>query len=191
MQTSQNKKLLIRVALLLGVGVICLVTVSFLVFRSLVVFIGPDERGLVISPYEPQGYRQEVLKPGNRFIYPGERVEIYNIFRQTYTIAKPDSIEATTLDGKKILVDVSITYALDPNKIIEIHINWQNRYEKELVRPLLREVIRNEISNLNSFEIESQFSQLEENIYKKLETEFNKNSLILLEFRIMSVQSPE
>lgn len=188
MQKPQWKKMFAGGAILFLVGLICLVTASFLYFKSLIVFIGPDERGLVISPYEPTGYRLDVLKPGNRFIYPGERVEIYNTFRQTYTISEPDFIETTTLDEKTIHVNVSVTYALDPNKIIEIHTNWQKRYEDELIRPLLRSETRDEIANFNFNEITYQPSELEKVIFEELETEFNENYIFLLDFKIISIQ---
>lgn len=188
MQKLQWKKLFVGGSILFFGSLICLVTVSFLYFKDLIVFIEPNERGFVISPYEPTGYRPDVLKPGNRFIYPGERVEIYNIFRQTYTISEPDFIEATTLDEKSIHVNVFVTYALDPNKIIEIHTNWQKRYEDELIRPLLRSETRDEIANFNFNEITYQTSELEKVIFEELETEFNENYIFLLDFKIISIQ---
>ena len=124
-------------------------------------------------------------------IVPGERAIIYDISPQTYTQSSPDSIRARTFDGKEVYVEISINYALDPNKIIEMHIMWQNRYEGELIRPLSRGVTRDAVSNFNSSEIDSQRSQLEKDIYEKLGTKFNEYSLRLLKFAITSIQLSE
>ncbi|MCJ7716595.1 MAG: hypothetical protein MUO54_08750, partial [Anaerolineales bacterium] len=44
------------------------------------VFIQPQERGVVISAIEPDGYRKTVLEPGLRWVIPyAENVKTYNI----------------------------------------------------------------------------------------------------------------
>ncbi|MBP6086644.1 MAG: hypothetical protein KA449_00365 [Pelolinea sp.] len=73
------------------------------------VFIEPQERGVVISALSPGGYREKALEPGLQWVVPFlERVERYPISRQTYTMSKAategqiqsdDSITARTSDG--------------------------------------------------------------------------------------------
>ena len=57
-----------------------------------------------------------------------------------------DSIAARTLDGQEIFVDASLIYAIDPAKVVGLHIIWQDRFTDELVRPLARGVIRDAVS---------------------------------------------
>ena len=38
------------------------------------------------------------------------------------------SIAARTADGQEVLIDSSVIYAVDPNHVIPLHINWQDRY---------------------------------------------------------------
>lgn len=65
------------------VGAFILTTLS-----SGLVFINPDERGVVISAVSPTGYRSEALTPGLRWIVPfAETVVRYPISRQTYTMS--------------------------------------------------------------------------------------------------------
>jgi regulator of protease activity HflC (stomatin/prohibitin superfamily) len=131
------------------------VLVAFAIVLSLVgaglVFLQPEERGIVISPYDSQGYRTESLGPGLHWIIPGETVTLYPISRQTYTmsasategnVAGDDSIRARTKDGQEVFIDASVIYAIDPANIIQLHITWQGRYQDELVRPLARGIIR-------------------------------------------------
>ena len=52
------------------------------------VFIEPQERGVVTSAIAPKGYREEALQPGLRWIVPyAESVEYYSISKQTYTMS--------------------------------------------------------------------------------------------------------
>ncbi|MBI5825360.1 MAG: hypothetical protein HZB18_15130 [Chloroflexi bacterium] len=52
------------------------------------VFIQPEERGIVVSAFAAKGYREESLQPGLRWIIPfAEQVTLYPISRQTYTMA--------------------------------------------------------------------------------------------------------
>ena len=116
------------------------------------VFIEPQERGVVISAISPKGYREQALQPGLRWIVPFvERVVYYPISRQTYTmsiavnegqIQGDDSITARTADGQEIFVDASVIYQINPDKVVDLHILWQNRYSDELVRAQSRGIIR-------------------------------------------------
>ena len=39
-----------------------------------------------------------------------------------------DSIAARTADGQEVLIDFSVIYSVDPNQVIQLHIEWQDRY---------------------------------------------------------------
>ena len=52
------------------------------------VFIQPEERGIVVSAFAPKGYRELALQPGLRWVIPfAEQVTLYPISRQTYTMS--------------------------------------------------------------------------------------------------------
>src|SRR3990170_727551 len=120
------------------------------------VFIRPEERGVVISAVAPGGYRPVALTPGLRWVIPFfETVVIYPISRQTYTmsiapnegdIQGDDSITARTSDGQEIYVDASVIFSVDPEKVVQVHIDWPDRSAHELARPLTRGVIREVVS---------------------------------------------
>ena len=107
---------------------------------------------MVISAVAPKGYREVALTPGLHWVIPfAENVVQYPISRQTYTMSiatsegavqGDDSITARTADGQEIYVDASVIFAIDPDKVVQVHILWKNRYEDELVRAQARGVIR-------------------------------------------------
>ncbi|HMK08840.1 MAG TPA: SPFH domain-containing protein, partial [Anaerolineales bacterium] len=143
-------------------GLIVLASLLTVVSAGLV-FIQPEERGVVISALDPKGYRAEALQPGLRWVVPFfENVVVYPISRQTYTmsiapsegaVSGDDSVTARTSDGQQLYIDASVIYAIDPQKVVDIHIQWKNRYTDELVRPQARGIIRDAASQFRVEEI--------------------------------------
>ena len=168
-----------------------------------VVFINPQERGMVLSALSPTGYRADTLPPGIHFIIPGfEQVIRYPISRQTYTMSATtgegqvtgdDSITARTSDGQEVFIDASVIYTLDPNQIAKVHIEWQNRYQDELVRPQSRGIIRDVVSQYGVEDVVSnKRSDLVDKINKALTAKLADNGLILVDFVLRNITfSPE
>src|SRR5687767_5310079 len=72
-------------ALIIGVAVLALLLTTA---AAGLVFVEPEERGVVVSSLQPGGLRQEALSPGLHWIIPfAERVVKYPISRQTYTMS--------------------------------------------------------------------------------------------------------
>lgn len=167
------------------------------------VFIQPEERGVVISAVAPEGYRQQALQPGLRWIIPFlENVVTYKVSRQTYTMSiapsegqqlGDDSISARTADGQEVLVDASVIFAVDPEKVIRVHIEWQDRFANELVRPLSRGVIRDAVSQYGVEEVySSQRDQMTQLIKENMGIKMSDNGLILIDFVLRNITfSPE
>jgi regulator of protease activity HflC (stomatin/prohibitin superfamily) len=167
------------------------------------VFIQPEERGVVISALSPQGYRDQVLEPGLRWIIPYfETVVIYPISRQTYTmsgaagegqVSGDDSVSARTSDGQEVFLDASVIYQLDPQQVIKVHIDWQRRYTDELVRPLARGVIRDAVAQYAVQQVySSRRDELTVNIRQTLAQKMEQNGLALVDFILRNITfSPE
>lgn len=190
-------------AISLSILILAIVAVVLTSVSAGLVFIQPEERGVVISAVSPKGYREEALQPGLNWVVPFlETVRIYKISRQTYTmsiapsegqIIGDDSISARTADGQEVKVDASVIYAIDPDKVVQVHIEWQDRYSLELVRPVARGVIRDAIAQYSVEEVYStkrteMTDQIAEGMRQKLET----NGLLLVDFVLRNITfSPE
>jgi regulator of protease activity HflC (stomatin/prohibitin superfamily) len=167
------------------------------------VFIQPEDRGVVISAVAPKGYRENALQPGLNWIIPFvESVKEYPISRQTYTMSiapnegavqGDDSITARTADGQEVLIDSSVIYSLDPEQVIKLHIEWQDRYTNDLVRPVSRGAIRDAVSQFGVAEVYStKRDELTKLIADQLKSKFNQNGLILIDFVLRNITfSPE
>jgi regulator of protease activity HflC (stomatin/prohibitin superfamily) len=163
------------------------------------VFIQPEERGVVISAIADEGYRQEPLQPGLNWIIPYfESVIRYPISRQTYTmsiapsegqIQGDDSVAARTSDGQEIFLDASVIYASDSDDVIKVHIDWQNRYTDELVRPLARGVVRDAVSQFGVEEVvTTKRFELQQFITENLSAMLADNGLRLTDFVLRNIQ---
>ncbi len=183
--------------------VTAVVAILFTFVAAGMVFIEPQERGVVISALSPQGYRTEALEPGLRWIIPfAERVELYPISRQTYTmsiaptegqISGDDSIAARTSDGQEIYVDASVIFQIDPAKVVEVHIRWQDRYTNELVRAQARGIIRDAVSQYGVEEVYSTHRlDMTKQVSDQMATKFTENGLQLVDFVLRNITfSPE
>jgi len=162
------------------------------------VFINPEERGVVISALDSKGYRTDPLTPGLHWIVPfAERVQLYKISRQTYTMSSAaqegqtpgdDSIRARTKDGQEVFIDASIIYAVDTKNVVQLHINWQDRFEESVVRPTARNAIRDAVSKYGVEEIVStKRAELEDSITQTIGEKMTQNDLVLVDFLLRDI----
>lgn len=179
------------------VGLVLLAIIVSTVASGLV-FIQPQERGVVISSLSATGIRDEVLQPGLRWVVPFfEYVKTYPISNQTYTmsiapsegtIRGDDSIAARTRDGQEIFVDASVIYAIDPTKVVQVHIRWQDRYTDDLVRAQARGIIRDAVSQYGVEEVVSvKRAEMTARIREVLEQKFADNGLVLVDFVMRNI----
>jgi len=166
------------------------------------VFIPPQERGVVITAFAP-GYREKALEPGLHWVIPFvENVVSYPISKQTYTmsiaasegqIQGDDSIAARTSDGQEIFIDASVLYAIDPQQVVKVHITWQDRYTYELVRPMARGIIRDVVSQYGVQEVvTTKRFEMVQRITQAMSAKLNENGLLLVDFLLRNITfSPE
>lgn len=177
-----------------------LVAILLTTVASGLVFIDPEQRGVVISATAPGGYRPEALTPGLHWIVPfAERVQIYTISWKTYTMSSTptsqgavpgdDSVLARTKDGQQVNIDASVIYSLDPQKIVQLNIAWQDRFENAVVRPLARGIIRDTVAQYNVDDIVTiKRAELEQSITDQLSSGLGANDLVLVDFVLRNIR---
>ena len=174
-----------------------IVTIVVSIIGLGLVFLQPEERGIVISPYVNQGYRADIMGPGLHWIIPGETVRRYTISNQTYTMSinpeegsgdRDESITARTSDGQEIYVDASVIFAVDPTRVIDVHIVWQGRFIDELVRPLTRGIIRDAVSQYGVEEVvTSKRTELVQEIKEAMQIRLQENGIIMRDFILRNI----
>jgi regulator of protease activity HflC (stomatin/prohibitin superfamily) len=108
-------------------------------------------------------------------------------------ISGDDSVTARTSDGQQLFIDASVIYAIDPEKVIDVHIQWKNRYTDELVRPQSRGIIRDAASQFGVEElVSSQRDAFKDAIQTVLAQKLEDNGLHLVDFVLRNITfSPE
>jgi regulator of protease activity HflC (stomatin/prohibitin superfamily) len=186
-----------------GLSSIAIILLVFAILMTTVgaglVFLQADQYGVVISALQPKGYRAEALGPGLHWIVPFvESVQPYSIARQTYTMSSvvsegqvggDDSIEARTKDGQQVYIDASLIYSIDPLNVVNLHINWQKRFEENVVRPVTRAAIRDAVSQYGIEEIIStKRAELEKNITDSIKQGLEANDLLMTDFLLRNIR---
>lgn len=195
MQTSRGQQVKNSRNIIIGVIAIALVLTTI---SAGLVFIEPEERGVVISAISPKGYREGILQPGLRWIVPFlERTVIYPISKQTYTMSilpsegavfGDDSITARTKDGQEVIIDASVIFEVEPTRVIDVHINWQNRYREDLVRPQVRGVIRDAVSQFGVEEVvAAKRFDMTKYVTSTLAAKFAENGITLIDFVLRNI----
>ncbi|HAI69064.1 MAG TPA: hypothetical protein DCM38_06460, partial [Gammaproteobacteria bacterium] len=138
---------------------------SLSILKASIVFIYPQEVGVVVSMISKKGVREEPFHAGLHAIVPLlESVVIYPIYWQTYTMSSrpmegeklgDDSIITRTADGQEVIIDCSFVFVIEPENVIKLHINWQERYIEDFIRPLIRATTRTYISQYTVGEVNS------------------------------------
>jgi regulator of protease activity HflC (stomatin/prohibitin superfamily) len=184
-----------------GLGTtVVLVLVIALVLTTLgagLVYVESTERG-VVKTISAGGVRQEALGPGLHWILPiVEQVVTYSISNQSYTMSAAtqegqvtgdDSIRARTKDGQEVILDASVLYRIDPTKVVQLHIVWQNNYENGIIRPEARGIIRDAASQYGVEEVVStKRLEMVQYITNELSKTLSDNNLELVDFILRDI----
>jgi len=178
--------------------VIFLLVLALTLFSAALIFIEPQEVGVVVSLLNRDGYRDDPFRSGLHWVAPlMEKVARYPIYWQTYTMSSAplegekvgdDSIAARTSDGQAVFLDASVIYRIDSNEVIRIHIDLQDRYVVDFIRPVLRGIVRTEVSQFTADEVNSsKRKNLELILDEKIRAAFADKGFILDRFLLRNI----
>ena len=167
-----------------------LAPIALSLLASALLFIQPNQVAVIISFITPGGVRPQPLRAGLHFIVPIlEQAVIYPIGWQTYTMSgKPnegaqmgdDSIRARTSDGQEIRIDLSIIFRVNYEQVVTLNGDWQDRYVEDFVRPVIRGLVRTQVSQFKVKEVNSSARKdLEATLQRLLTAQLGAKGLIV------------
>jgi regulator of protease activity HflC (stomatin/prohibitin superfamily) len=169
---------------------------SLTLVKASLVFVYPQETGVVVSIFSQGGVRQQPLRGGLHWIVPlAERVAVYPLYWQTYEMsqrptenASGDTVVVRTIDEQEVIFDCTIIFRIDPEHVVSMHVQWQDRYLRYFVHPTLRSILRDEVSRytleeLNSLDRKDLLAGMERHLRKVGE----KNGLIVSAFMLRNL----
>lgn len=175
-----------------------LITISISLVSASLVFIDPTQVGVVISMVAPGGVQPQPLRAGLHFIIPILEHEVkYPIAWQTYTMSGAptegqakgdDSIRARTSNGQEVRIDSSIIFRINQEQVVTLHIDWQTRYIEDFVRPVIRGLVRTQVSQFTVQEVNSSARKdLETTLERLLREKFAAKGLLVDQFLLRDI----
>lgn len=213
--TARNHGIVIALIRMISARIILplLIPIALTLFVMSLIFIPPQEVGVVISLLSPGGIRPQPVRAGLHWIVPIlEWEKTYPIYWETYTMsgvpannnitangggAVPegprDSIRARTSDGQEVYLDTTIIFRLDEQQVVALHVEWQDRYTADLVVPLIRGVVRSQVSQFTASEVNSSARRdLELTLDRELRDKLSEKGLLVDQFLLRDITfSPE
>jgi len=87
-----------------------------------------------------------------------------------------------------VLVDASIIFTIDPARVTDVHIMWQDQYVNNLVRPQARGVIREAVSQFRVEEVYSiKRTELNQQLNQKMSDKLEQGGLLLVDFVLRNI----
>ena len=178
-----------------GIALLAIVLVIAWAGTKALVRIEADERGVVLSSLEPKGHHDEILTPGVHVIVPFlESAKTISIAPQRYVTSSDvgsgqppaeDPIAARTTDEATVYFEVSVAYAVNPDRVFDVYMNWMDRHHDHFVRPIVRGTVRDVAGQHDAFTFRmGKTGDLERSIASELERRFEEQGFQLLVFRI-------
>jgi regulator of protease activity HflC (stomatin/prohibitin superfamily) len=173
-----------------------LLALSLSLLSAALVFVQPTEVAVIISIISPGGVRPQPVYAGLHFIVPVLENDVkYSIAWQTYTMAAnvtegkgDDSIRARTNDGQEVRLASSIIFRVNQEQVVTLHIDWQQRYLEDFVRPVVRGVVRTQVSQFNASEVNSSARRdLEAALERLLREKFAAKGLLVDQFVLRDI----
>ena len=175
-----------------------LLVIGLHLLSAALVFVLPQQTAVIVSVVSAGGVGPEPMRAGLHWIFPFLESEVYYpIYWQTYTMSgKPtegaqlgdDSIRARTSDGQEVRLDCSLIFRIDPDQVVAVHIDWQNRYIEDLIRPVVRSLVRTQVSQFTVREVNSSARRnLEVTLDRILREGFGAKGFILDQFLLRDI----
>lgn len=167
----------------------------FLIVASVVVdgvkSIPAGHVGVVFSKLNG-GVQDDVMNPGINFKLPFlESVTVIDTRMQEKTInASRDPIEALTKDGQKVGIDITVQYNISQDTAPKIVQNIGMDYEKKIITPGVRSVVRKVITGYDSTDLFKQETRVkaEKEIVEQLKSDYDKNHITLINTLVRDVK---
>ncbi len=212
--TARNNGIVVALIRMISARIILplLIPIALTLLVMSLIFVPPQEVGVVISLLSPGGIRPQPVRAGLHWIVPIlEWEKTYPIYWETYTMSgvpanssstngggavpegATDSIRARTSDGQEVYLDTTIIFRLDEQQVVALHVEWQDRYTADLVVPLIRGVVRSQVSQFTASEVNSSARRdLELTLDRELRDKLSEKGLLVDQFLLRDITfSPE
>ena len=129
------------------------------IISSGILIVQPARAAVIVNVLSGE-LEEPARAPGTSIILPGlQEYIIYQTDQREYTMSGisregrlqgDDAVNALTVDGQEIRLDITVLYRISREDVNQIHLNWQSRYEADYIRPTVRAVARDVVSQFEA-----------------------------------------
>lgn len=184
------------------VGIVAIIVILFIAVLTMTVIIGAGEAGVKFDMLK-DGVQPDEFTEGFHFKAPWVSVDRYNIKTQDYTMSKiveegqtkrDDRIRTVTKGGLYVDLDITVLYRIDATKadVIRKSIGIDGQYQEIVVRPTVRNAVREVISSYEAMDIYGdKRSEVEMRIYNTIAEQLNPRNILVERMLLRDVGLPE
>ncbi len=171
--------------------------VLFGVVSNGILIVQPTEVAVVLNTLNGT-LETPARRAGTSVVIPVvEQYFLYPTTQQTYTMSGTssegqiqgnDAVAARTIDGQEVALDISVIYAVNPDKVNELHVRWQTNYQDNFVRPTVRGLVRDVVSGYRAEEIYGAGrTDMETDMQTRIATRFDEEGLTLSDLLVRDI----
>ncbi len=165
-----------------------------------VLIVEPTQVGVIVNTLT--GELEEPRRPGTSVVVPVVQTYfIYPINQQQYTMAGRetegqvrgnDAVQARTVDGQEVALDITVLYAVNPQKVNTVHVRWQTGYQDNFVRPTVRGIVREVVAGFRAEDIYGEGrGEMELRMTERVTERFDAEGLILTDLLVRDISFSE
>lgn len=133
------------------------------------------------------GKAEQVLEPGLHFYNPiSTSLQIYDTRIRTHT----EHVSVTSVDNVRFTADVTVAYAPDPKKLVDLDSRLGREYLARLT-PIIQTASRDVFSDIKIYDVVAQVGRVTQELKANLDPQFAAHNVLLESVQISNVDLPD
>ena len=180
---------------------IVIIAIASVFGYSIITIVGAGETGVKFDLLAG-GVQEDELGEGIHLKWPWVKVDTFNARTQDYTMSKvveegavrrDDRVRTVTKEGLYVDLDITVLYRIMPDKADEIRqtIGKEGQYQEIVIRPTVRNAVREIISKYNAMDIYGENrATIEDEMYEAMATQLLLRNIVVEKLLIRDVGLP-
>lgn len=168
----------------------------------IITIVGAGETGVKFNLLAG-GVQEDEFGEGIHLKAPWVKVDTFNVRTQDYTMSKvveegavrrDDRVRTVTKEGLYVDLDITVLYRIMPDKadVIRQTIGKEGQYQEIVIRPTVRNSVREIISKYNAMDIYGENrATIEDEMYEAMATQLRSRNIVVEKLLIRDVGLPE
>jgi regulator of protease activity HflC (stomatin/prohibitin superfamily) len=133
------------------------------------------------------GKAEQILDPGLHFFNPvSTGLELYDTRIRTHQ----EHVSVTSVDNVRFTADVTVAYALDPKKLIDLDARLGKEYLNRLT-PIIQTASRDVFSDIKIYDVVGQVGRVTQDLKGTLDPQFAAHNVLLESVQISNIDLPD